>query len=123
MRISDWSSDVCSSDLQNSLFRRALGSIASRCRTEVADFTVIQSRGQLLADVPAVWVIPDDTILSIIKCQSALLGKASDDIDLDLFSIWPPSFNEPHECAEHSGLVPSVLNNFRSEDGSVRKKR
>src|SRR3546814_2710289 len=50
MRISDWSSDVCSSDLKNALVKQALAETDSLLETDPDDPYFLELKGQILLE-------------------------------------------------------------------------
>src|SRR3546814_16126570 len=74
MRISDWSSDVCSSDLGREVFRHAVTNLASVLGEVMADV------GLSAADID--WVVPHQANKRIIDATAKKLGLPAERVVL-----------------------------------------
>src|SRR3546814_4361537 len=71
MRISDWSSDVCSSDLQHIFTVATLAGQGALGESFSSDFAILQD-DRILADP----LLPSGFLFHISRCGSTLTGKA-----------------------------------------------
>src|SRR3546814_6364991 len=120
MRISDWSSDVCSSDLGEEASRTAIQNVASRLPRVIGRFTMPPRNTRLKVSAPGAgvrfksmdsrgWEPSQNTLTTLIAGDAAAVASALDE---------PPSTGTiSHGCpgaevASVGGLLSSKLRIF-----------
>src|SRR3546814_12005524 len=119
MRISDWSSDVCSSDLPTPAQARAAGAALAQLHRSLADFTLERHNGLGPDEWPRLMRRCGDDLDSIAPGLEARLDTAL----ADVLGHWPEGLAR---SAIHAALFPAnVAMRGGQERGraSGRKKR
>src|SRR3546814_9469026 len=122
MRISDWSSDVCSSDLSSTVLLERIVRESRRVTVSWSN-SHPETTGRDLADVAAEWGCDERAAVARLQPAGAIYHQM-DEADLQRILAFPPTLvgsdGLPHDKRPHPRLwstLPRVLGHYVREHG------